>query len=67
MDRRTASQWACPAASCGVRQGPSPSPRSEHDPILTLSRGETLILVLILSLGFWALIWAGVSLFGAYG
>jgi hypothetical protein len=32
-----------------------------------MSRGETVILVMFLSLGLWALIWAGVSVLGAYG
>lgn len=66
MDRKTTLQWVYPASSGKVRHGPSPS-RSECEPTLPLSRGETLILVLLLSLGLWALIWAGVSILGAYG
>jgi hypothetical protein len=30
------------------------------------NRGDTLVLVLLLSLGLWAIIWAGVLLLGAY-
>lgn len=39
-----------------VRREASPSLRSEPDATPRLSRGETLILVLLLSLGVWALI-----------
>ena len=60
MDRKTALQW-------WGRHGPSASRRSECDPVLTLSRGETLILVLMLSLGLWALIWGALSLLAAPG
>ena len=67
MDRKITLQWIYPAASGKVRHGPSPSSRSECESSLQLSRGETLILVLLLSLGLWALIWAGVSILGAYG
>jgi hypothetical protein len=56
------SQGVYAAASYKVRHGPSPSAGSEGEPTLELSRGETLILVVLLSLGLWALIWGGVSL-----
>jgi len=46
---------------------PSPSSRSESHSTLQLSRGETLILVLLLSLGMWALIWGAVSVLAACG
>ena len=65
MDSKCMSQWAYSAASCKVRNGPSPSPRLERDAALQLNRGETLILVLLLSLGLWALIWGVVSLLAA--
>ena len=66
MNRNT-SQWACPAGSCGIRHGALPSRRSDGEPTLTLSRGETLILVLLLSLGLWGLIWGAVSLLAMCG
>ena len=68
MDRKTTLQWVDdPAASGRLGHRPASSARLERDPALRLSRGDTLILVLLLSLGLWALIWAGVSLVGAYG
>ena len=62
MDRKTALQWVCPSASWRGRHGPSSSSRSEDEPTPWLSRGEALTLVLLLSLGLWALIWGAVSL-----
>jgi hypothetical protein len=59
MDRKTALQWVCPSARVGGRHGPSTSAPWP-------SRGEALTLVLLLSLGLWALIWGAVSL-GADG
>jgi hypothetical protein len=41
-----------------------PASGSECNLSLQLSRGETLVLVLLLSLGLWALIWGALSLFG---
>jgi hypothetical protein len=67
MDRKTTSQWIYPVASSSVRHRPLPSSGAECEPTLRLSRGETLILILFLSLGLWALIWAGVSVLGVYG
>jgi hypothetical protein len=67
MDRKTTSQWIYPVASSLVRRRPLPSSAAECEPTLRLSRGETLILILFLSLGLWALIWAGVSVLGVYG
>jgi hypothetical protein len=68
MDRKGVSHWVFSAATCRVRHGPSPASHAECDPILLrLSRGETLILVLLLSLGLWALIWGAVSLLAACG
>ena len=67
MGRNTASQWVCSVNSSGARQRSSPHSRKEGDPPHRPSRGEMLILVLFLSLGLWALIWAGVSVLGAYG
>jgi hypothetical protein len=67
MDRKSTWQRVSSAASGKVRHEASPSLRSEPDATLRLSRGETLILVLLLSLGLWALIWGGVSVLGACG
>jgi nitrate reductase NapE component len=67
MGRRSTSQWVYPVASCSVRHGPLPSCDAECEPARGFGRGETLVLVLLLSFGLWALIWAGVSVLGAYG
>jgi len=56
---RKTLEWARSTACWGIRQD---ARRSDGDPILTLSRGETLILVLLLSLGLWGLIWGAFSL-----
>jgi hypothetical protein len=66
MDRKTTSQWIHPVDSSSVGHRPLPSSGLECEPTLRLSRGETLILVLSLSLGLWALIWAAVSILGAF-
>jgi hypothetical protein len=68
MDRKAALLRLCSAASYRMRPWRS-SLRSECKPAHHhLNQGEMLILVLLLSLGLWALIWAGVSLLGgAYG
>jgi hypothetical protein len=65
MDRKSVSQWVYSAACWRVRHEPSSSSCSECDLALRLSRGETLILVLLVSLGLWALIWGAVSLLAA--
>ena len=65
MDRKSVSQWVYSAASRRVRQESSPAARAECDLTLRLSRGETLVLVLLVSLGLWALIWGAVSLLAA--
>ena len=67
MDSKTTSQWVYPVASGAVRHGPLLSVTTECDPTPRLKRGETLILLLSLSLGLWAVIWGGVLLLGAYG
>ena len=67
MDRKTTLRWVYSIASGRVRHGQSPSSRLECQSTLQLSRGETLVFVLLLSLGLWALIWAAVSLLGADG
>jgi nitrate reductase NapE component len=67
MQRKAALRRVCSAASCGSGDGPSPFPRSECEPARGFGRGETLVFVLLLSFGLWALIWGAVSLVGAYG
>jgi hypothetical protein len=67
MDSKTSPQWLSSAAPWRVWQGHSLSSNSQGDPALRLSRGETLILVLLLSLGLWALIWGAISLLAACG
>ena len=67
MDSKRSSQWLSSAAFWRIWQGRSLSSNSQGDPILQLSRGETLTLVLLLSLGLWALIWGAVSLLAACG
>ena len=60
MDTKTALQRVCSAPSSINQRLPSPSRQSGL--ILQLGQGEGLTLVLVLSLGLWALIWAAVSL-----
>jgi hypothetical protein len=67
MESKAALQQVRSAASCGIAHGPSPFPRSECEPVRGFGRGETLVLVLLLSFGLWALIWAAVSLVAVYG
>ena len=45
----------------------APSPRSEMRAAFRLSRGEALILVLLLSLGLWAATWGAVALLAMAG
>ena len=42
-----------------------PSLRAEHKTALWLSRGEALVLVVLLSFGFWAAIWGAIALLAA--
>jgi hypothetical protein len=67
MERKAALQQVCSGASCEVAHRPSSFPSSEDGPAPDVRRGETLILVLLVSLGLWAFIWGAVSLLGAYG
>jgi hypothetical protein len=68
MGRKTALHWwDCSFAwwwGGGKRHGPSHSPRSDGEPTHLPTRGGP-ILVLLLSLGLWALIWAAFSLLAA--
>jgi hypothetical protein len=59
MDRRTSFPSA---ASCRSSRDALPSPYSGGEAIPRLIPGESLALVLLFSLGLWALIWGAVSL-----
>jgi hypothetical protein len=67
MERKAALQRVCSAASGGVAHGTSPFPPSGCEPARGFDRGETLVFVLLLSFGLWALIWGAVSLLAADG
>ena len=43
------------------------SRRSQREPAVAAGQRQTLGLVLLVSLGLWALIWGAVSLVGAFG
>ena len=67
MDRFLTTERACPADFWRITEEPWPLPRSECKVAFWLSRGEALILVLLLSFGFWAAIWGAIALLGAGG
>jgi hypothetical protein len=62
MDRQTRLGCLCSAAFCPVLHTSPPPPPSGCEPLPTLSWGEALILVVLSSLGLWALIWGLISL-----
>jgi hypothetical protein len=67
MDRNIATERACPADFRSVGEEPSTSFRSKSKAAFPLSRGETLILVLLMSFGLWAAIWGVVALLAVSG
>jgi hypothetical protein len=67
MDWNNATERAGPADCWSVGEEPSLSPGSECNAALRLSRGEALILVLLLSLGLWAATWGAVALLAIGG
>ena len=67
MDRNTAIEPACLVDCWSVGKEPARSPRSEMRAALRLSRGEALILVLLLSFGLWAATWGAVALLAMAG
>jgi hypothetical protein len=67
MDRNIATERACPADFWRVGEEPSTSSLSESKAAFSVSRGEALILVLLLSFGLWAAIWGGVALLAVGG
>jgi len=62
MDRSIGSEHASPSDFWSVALESSPSVRSESKAVFRLSRGEALILVLLLSFGFWVAVWGAVAL-----
>jgi hypothetical protein len=62
MDRNIATERAWPADFWSVGVEPLRSPPADRKAALLLSGGEALILVLLLSLGFWVTIWGAVAL-----
>ena len=64
MDRDIGSERPLPSDFWSVAVEPSPSlPKA----VLWLSRGEALILVLLLSFGLWATIWGAIALLAVGG
>lgn len=68
MDRNmTTTERVRPADFWSVGVELSPPVRSEAKAAFSLSRGEALILVLLLSFGLWAAIWGAVALLAVDG
>jgi len=68
MDRNIApAERVRPADFWSVGVERSPLSRSEANATLSLSRGEALILVLLLSFGLWAAIWGAIALLAVGG
>jgi hypothetical protein len=61
MDNDTVLKSAYPADVRSIRDEASPSDGSAGEVALQLTRRASLILVLLLSLGLWAAIWAAVA------
>jgi len=67
MDRDIGSQQICSVPTRMMQHPPSSSSQIVCGPTLELSRGEALILVLLLSLGLWAALWGALSLLAQCG
>jgi hypothetical protein len=68
MDRNIATtERVHPAYFWSVGVEPSPSSRSEFKAAFSLSKGEALTVVLLLSFGLWAAIWGAVALLAIGG
>jgi hypothetical protein len=65
MDGRITTGRARSADFWNAGEEALPSLRAEHKTALRLSRGEALVLVVLLSFGFWAAIWGAVALLAA--
>ena len=65
MDRNIASGRARSADFWNAGEEALPSLRAEHKTAPWPSRGEALVLVVLLSFGFWAAIWGAVALLAA--
>jgi hypothetical protein len=57
QEYRATTEHVHPAYFWSVGVEPSPSSRSEFKAAFSLSKGEALTLVLLLSFGLWAAIW----------
>jgi len=68
MDSNIATrERGCPVDFWSVGVGPPPPTGSESEAVFSLSRGEALIFVLLLSFGLWAAIWGAVALLAMSG
>jgi hypothetical protein len=68
MDRNIATtERVHPAYFWSVGVEPSQSSRSEFKAAFSLSKGEALTVVLLLSFGLWAAIWGAVALLAMGG
>jgi hypothetical protein len=65
MDGNITTGRARPADFWNAGEEVLPSLGAEHKAGLWLSRGEALVLVVLLSFGFWAAIWGAVALLAA--
>jgi hypothetical protein len=61
VDRNIGLERPWPSDFCSIKTE-SLSFRSERKAALQLRRGKALILILLLSLGLWAIIWGAVTL-----
>ena len=61
MDQKSGSERAWPSDFWSIATEAFPSFRSERE-AASLSTGEALILVLLLSCGLWAAIWGAIAL-----
>jgi hypothetical protein len=66
MDRNTAIERAWPADSRSIWGGTIAISPMEWKIAFSLSRGEALILVLLLSFGLWAAIWGAIALLALF-
>jgi hypothetical protein len=67
MDGNITTGRTSPADFWNAGDQELPSLRAEHKTPLWLSRGEALVLVLLLSFGLWAAIWGVVALLAVGG
>ena len=65
MDGNITTGRTSPADFWNAGEEALPSLPAEHKTAFWLSRGEALVLVILLSLGLWAAIWGAVALLAA--